>query len=395
MPHLDEGQLTALLDGELTSAERVELESHLANCPECRELLDETRGFFHEAGALVEAVQLPTGTSGRPVGPNTPAGMPDRRTTEPPPRRGVGLTAWRSLGWAATIVLAVGLGWLASDLRYRAPIAAPISDMKSDRVDQAVVTAKSAEPTATLPAPATPPAPASHPAPSEAARSAGNAAMSHPEEEATRATALQAAPTTPAPELGLASNNAVAKDAVGKLAESSGERREAAERAAVGSTDPQASRPTPSAFAAQAPAAAGAAQTTEADLRRQRSFVRTVTFEEAVRSLGGTIRLVDGMVPARVEVVESAGPGNRWIRVVYFDPPGRELWLDQERQVADSRDSDRGLDDRAGLLAGDTIAVAGPAGRQALSWMDQTGLRLGLTGFLPADSLRGLARRVR
>jgi hypothetical protein len=187
----------------------------------------------------------------------------------------------------------------------------------------------------------------------------------------------------------------VAKDEIGKLAESSGGRREAEERAAGARTDAQASRPAPAALAAQAPAAAGAAQTTETDLRRQRSSVRTVTLEEAVRTLGGTIRLVDGMVPARVEVVESAGPGNRRIRVVYFDPPGRELWLDQERQLADSRDAYRMLDDEASLLVGDTLVVAGAAGRQTLSWVDQTGLRLGLTGFLPADSLRGLARRVR
>ena len=58
MPHLDEGQLTALLDGELTSAERTEVDSHLASCTECRQLLDETRSFYGEAGGLIEAVQL-------------------------------------------------------------------------------------------------------------------------------------------------------------------------------------------------------------------------------------------------------------------------------------------------------------------------------------------------
>ena len=350
MPHLDEGQLTALLDGELTSAERAEAESHLATCPECRVLLEETRGLVREAGALVDAVQLPTDSSSRPVGPTTPAGIPERRTAEPPTRRGGGLTAWRSLGWAATIVVAVGLGWFASDLRYRAPVAAPMSDMESDRVNQAVMTAKSAEPTAT------PPVPATRPVPSDAARPAGNGAMSRPEEAGTRTPAIQATPTAPAPGVGLVSTNAVANDEVGKLAESGGERREAAERAAVGSTDPQAGRPAPAAFAAQAPAA-GAVQSTEADLRRQRSNVRMVTLEEAVRTLGGTIRLVDGMVPARVEEVEPAEPGTRRIRVVYFDPPGRELWLDQARQLADSRDAYRALDDRAGLLAGDTIAI--------------------------------------
>ncbi len=389
MPHLDEGQLTALLDGELTSAERVEAESHLANCPECRELLDETRGFFREAGALVEAVQLPTGTAGRPVGPDIPAGTPDRRTAEPPTRRGGGLPAWRSLGWAATIVVAVGLGWFASDLRYRAPVTAPISDMKPDHAEQAVRTAKSAEPTVNASDESM------QPAPSASATAADKSALSlRPGTEPQRP-GTPAAPPAPAPEVGVFGNSVVAKDEVAKLAESTGERRDAREPATVGRTEPQTGRPNPSAFTAQAPAAAGAVQTTEAALPRQRSSVRTVTLEEAVRNLGGTIRLVDGMVPARVEVVESVGPDNRWIRVVYLDPPGRELWLDQERQLGDFRGAGRELDDRAGLLAGDTIDVAGPAGRQSLRWVDQAGIRLGLTGFLPADSLRGLARRIR
>ena len=45
MPHLDEGQLTALLDGELSSAERAEVDSHLASCTECRQQLEESRSF--------------------------------------------------------------------------------------------------------------------------------------------------------------------------------------------------------------------------------------------------------------------------------------------------------------------------------------------------------------
>lgn len=40
MSHLDEGQLTCLLDGELTATERTEVEAHLATCSECRALLE-------------------------------------------------------------------------------------------------------------------------------------------------------------------------------------------------------------------------------------------------------------------------------------------------------------------------------------------------------------------
>ena len=389
MPHLDEGQLTALLDGEMAAADRVEAESHLATCAECRQLLDDTRMFFQQAGALVESVQLPAAVPNRPLAPvlgGAPAMVPDRRSGEPPGRRGNGITAWRSLGWAASIILAVGLGWFASDLRYRAPTAAPISDMKSDSADQAEMAAKSAEPTVNVPGETT------HPTPQAGAMSADKPAQSRPGEAEARLAAPPASPAAPVPDAGLGSNSAAVKDEGAKLAESVVKRQEAAERVAVGRTESPASRPAPAAFAAQAPSAAGAAQ---ADARRERANVRTVTLEEAVRSLGGTIRLVDGMVPARVEVMESVGPDNNRIRVVYLDPPGRELWLDQERRRVTGGALARELDDQSGLLAGDTLVVAGPGGRQSLSWMDQTGLRLGLTGFLPADSLRGLARRIR
>jgi hypothetical protein len=101
------------------------------------------------------------------------------------------------------------------------------------------------------------------------------------------------------------------------------------------------------------------------------------------------------MVPARVESLEPAMAGSTRVRVVYLDPPGRELWLDQERRTTPARVLSGELDDRTALLVGDTLSLAGTGGRQTLTWIDQTGLRLGLTGFLPADSLRGLARRIR
>jgi anti-sigma factor RsiW len=59
MSHLDEGQLTALLDHELTAAERSAVEAHLMACEECRRLFEEVKAFATEADGLVTAIELP------------------------------------------------------------------------------------------------------------------------------------------------------------------------------------------------------------------------------------------------------------------------------------------------------------------------------------------------
>jgi len=121
--------------------------------------------------------------------------------------------------------------------------------------------------------------------------------------------------------------------------------------------------------------------------------------EAAVRMLGGSIRLVDGLTPSLVMVgpgglVPGADPGRVVIRVVYVDPPGRELWLDQQRPVErPSEPAAAGVTTTA-LLPGDTLIAPVASGARSLTWIHQSGFRLALTGFLPADSLRALARRV-
>jgi hypothetical protein len=126
---------------------------------------------------------------------------------------------------------------------------------------------------------------------------------------------------------------------------------------------------------------------------------QTTPMEGAVRILGGSIRLVDGMTPARVLVgpgilVADADPGLEIVRVVYNDPPGRELWLDQQRPDARANEARVQGQEATTLLLGDTLVGLGPKGSRSLRWIHQSGFRLGLTGFLPADSLLALARRV-
>ena len=95
MPHLDEGTLHALVDGEVRSADLEAIRTHLAVCAECRAQLDEARACAGEAAGLVELVEVPPAGQGA----DKPRGGTRRRFP------------MRELAWAASVVAAVGLGY--------------------------------------------------------------------------------------------------------------------------------------------------------------------------------------------------------------------------------------------------------------------------------------------
>lgn len=105
MSHVDEGTLHAYLDGELTPVEVGRLESHLAGCAACRARLDEERALIERAARLLDAAV--------PPGP--------ARAAPPLHQLRRSRSGWRKLqvplAWAATIVLALGLGWYGGSLR--------------------------------------------------------------------------------------------------------------------------------------------------------------------------------------------------------------------------------------------------------------------------------------
>lgn len=99
MSHVDEGTLHAYLDSELPSAERATLERHLETCTTCRGLLAEERALFERASALLG--------SARPVERPAPPFEKVRRM----PKR----SPWyvrTSVAWAASLALALGLGYV-------------------------------------------------------------------------------------------------------------------------------------------------------------------------------------------------------------------------------------------------------------------------------------------
>lgn len=93
MSHPDDGTIESLLDGELDAAERARVETHVASCSACAARVTEARAFQSEADRLVEVLAVPS--------------LPARARETSPGRR----TLVRTLAWAASILLAVAVGY--------------------------------------------------------------------------------------------------------------------------------------------------------------------------------------------------------------------------------------------------------------------------------------------
>ena len=105
MLHPDDGLIEEYLDGELASPERADLETHLAGCAACRERLETSRQFLAEASHLIEDLGDP-GAIPAPVTVPVPVSAPR-------PRR----FPTRQLAWAATLVIAAGVGYASGTWR--------------------------------------------------------------------------------------------------------------------------------------------------------------------------------------------------------------------------------------------------------------------------------------
>jgi len=250
-------------------------------------------------------------------------------------------TLVRTLAWAASIVIAVGAGYWA---RGSAPLT----------TDTAILQDGEARPGPDAAPPPLAardqPARTAEPAPSGARRDADAAKTTGEAKEAEQPRANEAAPKAIAP--------SPASPAIANRAE----------RAAQ-----------PEALAAPLARAADEAVTHR---------WRVISMEEAVRLLGGQLRLIDGLTPDRVETgpgtaVAGADPALPLVRVVY---EAGAVVLDQQRPrpVADTRQ------------AAAAKAVGGVAlESSATAWRQQGAIRFVVTGNVPTDSLRALGERVR
>jgi hypothetical protein len=168
MPHADEGQIHAYLDrqGEFADpVKRRELGKHIADCSACTRVLKEARRVRADAEELlrttrVREVQAPpfAEIAARAQSRKQPAAVGVAEADRPlladdeqepashATRRQ--FRVWRSLAWAATIVLAIGVGWSVRPLLIdpsRPPQAMGFEDAASESVGASEPPARSDE----------------------------------------------------------------------------------------------------------------------------------------------------------------------------------------------------------------------------------------------------------
>jgi len=138
MSHVDEGALHAYLDGaldEYPAAEAQRVREHLEICAACREQLETERGIREAAGSILALaapeVEVPTFEELRAyVRANAPKRSP------------VSARLYR-LSWAASVVLALGTGWLlrGGQVPVSAPSAASYDQQRLEASQESPATA--------------------------------------------------------------------------------------------------------------------------------------------------------------------------------------------------------------------------------------------------------------
>ena len=125
MSHVDDGTLHAYLDGELAPPEAQGVDAHLAQCPACRRRVEEERALISRAGELLALAAPPERE------------VPPFRAGDVRPLKRLWRRARLPLTWAATVVLALGIGtYLGSGSRalMERPAAAPQQNLSRDLV---------------------------------------------------------------------------------------------------------------------------------------------------------------------------------------------------------------------------------------------------------------------
>jgi len=114
MSHVDDGRFAAYLDGETDHTETTEIREHTEACANCRARLDDLRRVREQARAILR--------SSAPVSRQAPAlaelaARARVRESEAAQRRQLGQL--RRFAWAASVVLAVAVGWYAREASFR------------------------------------------------------------------------------------------------------------------------------------------------------------------------------------------------------------------------------------------------------------------------------------
>ncbi len=415
MPHLDEGTLHALLDGELELEEVKEIQTHLGACAACGSRLQDVKDFLSEADRLVGAMETPAGAfrARREPAPPPQAPIPPRSAGDPQqwrepvwdsapelllpedPEEVARRRRWtRRFRWAAMIAVVLGVGQVARsaftsneldlgetdrDMVLAPAPTTPAVISPEETVRQEPPVARRSTPAAPRDrAPAPTPTPeakvlAAEPTPDTAAdRQIDTTAIA----DAAEDTAAAAAPpqvaaagrveTERTERSNPAADEATRQAAAAALEELDRERLRSRANAATAALPPATPEPPPP--------VAPAPRTLE---QKAQTYLR-IGLDEAAKQLGRPMHVIEAMSPefiglAQGRLVPGADPNRPVVRVVYRDTRGRMILLDQQRL-------------RTGQAPG---AASG-----SLRWI-LGDVMLYLHGEPGADVLRNLQRRVR
>ena len=120
MRHIPDDELHAYLDQALSRSQCVEIESHLATCLGCRHERDSIAALRDRTTALLATLAPP-----RRIVPSYEL-LSERAATRSARIAG----RWRAAAWAASMLLAVGLGWGARSMDSGAPAPAVAADLR-------------------------------------------------------------------------------------------------------------------------------------------------------------------------------------------------------------------------------------------------------------------------
>jgi hypothetical protein len=476
MPHISDALLQTYIDGCCNDARIAEIEAHVEACAECRDRLEDARNAAQRASQLLGV--LDPGPVHAPafeeLQARAAAGAGDQEidreidkeietptkeevewaatlaAQQTPPKTSVPLWRRPALAWAATVVMAFGLGWLSrSELGLPADLGAPAGP-SSENLGAELPSANEADEAAVRQQERgvadqtdAPPAPQQELAAAAEIDDVQAAAKRGMPSEVTTELALELAPEPtpqPAPTASFVQQEMVQREVGAQISgapATAGERRVAEEQVAatapVRENAPAEGEPLYMELNEQPGRAGGFA-----DIGGARGFL-VVDRESAELWLSVAPRELPDLELLRVEVgpgvlFDNGLPGRPAVRLVYRARSGQEIALLQQytgplgllegaeqaqlgaladeradaaaapARLERSRSSGLGADrklaaDRDALVVGGTLDLPVterlPDGTNVYRWMDGAGYLLSISGAIEPDLLRGLADVIR
>ncbi len=280
MSHLDDGLIQELVDGEISSRDLPPIQAHLAGCAVCRARLDAARGMAGEVDELLTLLDEPA-----PVASAAGAKQPPSRKPFPVER----------LAWAASLILAVGIGYasrgqMTEDRGQRTEVGEQLtangeqSSAQSEEIASAAVQPRN-----------------------DGGQQAAPPPQAAPRGAAKRADALPPVPAAVATEdrpVSTPREVAGVRDqvVVDRFAAAPPATQAVAPLAVARSARDEVAAVTYGGVPARAMVASERVASLEENERR-RLGIREVDLPTAMTILGGTIRLIDGMVPERIDAM--------------------------------------------------------------------------------------------